>query len=285
MREFGAEDWSSQPTNPDWSEDQTTAKWTPKHIHAVRWPKRQRIPTPEAHGSEISQVVAAPARKEAQPSSDEQAALRSKTRAIWMYSATAAVAVFSALMSSRALLGFFGQVAPPGTSAAALPAAPAFATPPSPADLPAPALAPRHRTPRAHVRARAMSRVGRVESERDEPAIDPDAEPDMSFMDAPITAREARAIAEGRARSAAKAAPAADCGAAAQTGVLRINSRPWAQLYLDGRLVGNTPQLGLSVSAGEHSVRLVNPQFVMSKSFSVVVGPAETVTRVESLAD
>ena len=55
--------------------------------------------------------------------------------------------------------------------------------------------------------------------------------------------------------------------------ILRINSRPWSQLFVDGRLVGNTPQLALDVQPGEHEIRLVNSVFGMTKSFRVDVGP------------
>jgi hypothetical protein len=238
---------------------------------------------------EISQVVVAAARRAlAQPVTvaDEAAALQRKTRSIWMYSATAAAAVFLALLSSHALLGLFGQASLPRASAATLPPAHRAAaakqntvpaTPQPSAASPQPiAAGPRRRAARARVRAQVPARPAGVESTEIEDAAVLNVEPDMSFMDEPITAREARAIAEGRARNPGKTA---------QPGTLRINSRPWAQLYVDGQLVGNTPQLGLRVSPGEHSIRLVNAQFEMSKTFSVFVEPGESVTRVESLGD
>jgi hypothetical protein len=66
---------------------------------------------------------------------------------------------------------------------------------------------------------------------------------------------------------------------------LRINSRPWAQVFVDGRLVGTTPQLGIYLKPGAHQVRLVNPQFAMQKAFSVQVRAGESVTRSENLED
>ena len=68
-------------------------------------------------------------------------------------------------------------------------------------------------------------------------------------------------------------------------GTLRVNSRPWAQVYVDGRMVGHTPQLGLNVPAGEHQVRLVNPMFAMSKAFRLKVRGGERITRVEMLEE
>jgi len=68
-------------------------------------------------------------------------------------------------------------------------------------------------------------------------------------------------------------------------GTLRVNSRPWAQVYVDGKLVGHTPQLGLNVPAGAHNVRLVNSVFAMSKTFRLNVRQGERVTRVETLEE
>ena len=76
----------------------------------------------------------------------------------------------------------------------------------------------------------------------------------------------------------------ADASGGAQ-GTLRINSRPWAQVFVDGRLVGYTPQVGFPVSAGRHSVRLVNPTFSMSKIFDVKVAAGERITRIETLEE
>ncbi|HKP58361.1 MAG TPA: PEGA domain-containing protein [Polyangiales bacterium] len=68
-------------------------------------------------------------------------------------------------------------------------------------------------------------------------------------------------------------------------GLLRINSRPWSQVFIDGKLIGNTPQFGISLPAGKHSVRLVNAEFGMSKVFTLKLGAGESVTRVEMLSE
>jgi hypothetical protein len=67
--------------------------------------------------------------------------------------------------------------------------------------------------------------------------------------------------------------------AAASGTMLRINSLPWAQVYVDGRMVGNTPQRALSVSPGEHEIRLLNPAFDMGATFRVKVARGQKVTR------
>ena len=66
---------------------------------------------------------------------------------------------------------------------------------------------------------------------------------------------------------------------------LRINSRPWSQVFVDGKLVGNTPLLALRVSAGRHDIRLANPELDVSKSFQVVAQAGETLSRVELLSE
>jgi serine/threonine-protein kinase len=81
------------------------------------------------------------------------------------------------------------------------------------------------------------------------------------------------------------AAPAPSASAGGRTGILRINSRPWAQILVDGRLMGNTPQPNLQLSAGSHKVQLVNQPMGLSKTFSITVKAGEVVTKVMNLAE
>jgi len=67
------------------------------------------------------------------------------------------------------------------------------------------------------------------------------------------------------------------------SGLLRINARPWATVTLDGKLLGNTPLIDVTVSAGTHTIRLENPQFGLSKTLKVRINPNETVTKVVDL--
>jgi hypothetical protein len=77
--------------------------------------------------------------------------------------------------------------------------------------------------------------------------------------------------------------PSATTASSAALGTLRINSRPWSEVYLDGRLIGNTPQMAVRVPVGRHTVRLSNAELGMSKTIHVQVAAGELVTRVESL--
>jgi hypothetical protein len=44
-------------------------------------------------------------------------------------------------------------------------------------------------------------------------------------------------------------------------GTLNLNAAPWAEVYLDGRSLGETPIANASVSVGTHEVIFRNPQY------------------------
>jgi serine/threonine protein kinase len=77
---------------------------------------------------------------------------------------------------------------------------------------------------------------------------------------------------------AAKSSPARTA-----PGLLRLNSRPWSQVSIDGKPVGNTPLMNLSLPAGTHSVRMVNPQFGLTKTIKLQIQPGQTLTKVIDL--
>ncbi|MET0387345.1 MAG: protein kinase [Polyangiales bacterium] len=66
-------------------------------------------------------------------------------------------------------------------------------------------------------------------------------------------------------------------------GTLRINTRPWSQVTIDGTVIGNTPLMNIPLPAGKHTVVLSNREFGVSKSVIVTIAPGETVTRVLTL--
>ncbi|HKU40681.1 MAG TPA: PEGA domain-containing protein [Polyangiales bacterium] len=75
--------------------------------------------------------------------------------------------------------------------------------------------------------------------------------------------------------------PAAASGGG--TGTLRVNSRPWSQVFVDGKLIGVTPQRSISLPAGTHTLLLVNEEFEIKKSVQVEIKPGETTTQVLNL--
>jgi hypothetical protein len=78
------------------------------------------------------------------------------------------------------------------------------------------------------------------------------------------------------AAAAMAVAPSSD---ASRTGVLRINSRPWSQVYVDGRPIGATPQTAIELQPGRHRVELISDEFDMKRTLTVKVRAGETITR------
>lgn len=91
--------------------------------------------------------------------------------------------------------------------------------------------------------------------------------------------RRARARATPRrepvVRMRAEPKPAAATG----TGRLRVNSRPWSNVTLNGRRIGSTPILNHEVPAGRHTLKLHNPDLDLSQTIQVNVGSGKTVTK------
>ena len=76
--------------------------------------------------------------------------------------------------------------------------------------------------------------------------------------------------------------PAAASGGGGN-GTLRINSKPWSQVFIDGKLIGNTPQMNVSLPEGAHRVTLVNPEFSLKKSVTINIKPGQTETQIINL--
>jgi serine/threonine-protein kinase len=89
----------------------------------------------------------------------------------------------------------------------------------------------------------------------------------------PSVPRAPRAPRAPREPAPPKAPPAALSGA----GTLNINSIPVSNVILDGRPLGQTPQVGMSVPAGAHTVVFVHPEHGR-KVRSVTVQPGQTAT-------
>lgn len=68
-------------------------------------------------------------------------------------------------------------------------------------------------------------------------------------------------------------------------GYLRINSRPWSKIIVDGLDTGlNTPQISYRVTPGTHQVTLYNPQFNIRETITIRVGAGETATITKTFA-
>lgn len=89
----------------------------------------------------------------------------------------------------------------------------------------------------------------------------------------------------GSASGAADMGDGAGPGSGGPTGTLRLNARPWAQVFVDGRKVGNTPLMNQEVPAGVRTIRLVNPELDMTKTLKIRVPPGQTVTKIVDLIE
>ncbi|AKF06874.1 serine/threonine-protein kinase [Sandaracinus amylolyticus] len=71
--------------------------------------------------------------------------------------------------------------------------------------------------------------------------------------------------------------------AAGGNGTLMVNTRPWSQVFVDGRLVGNTPQTSISLPAGRHTLLLVNSEFNIRHTVQVQIRAGETERQILTL--
>jgi serine/threonine protein kinase len=77
--------------------------------------------------------------------------------------------------------------------------------------------------------------------------------------------------------------PADAAGAGEGTGTLRVQTRPWSKVFVDGRLVGNTPLMGVELAAGRHTLTFVNEDFGIRKTVKVQILAGQTLTQVLTL--
>jgi len=67
-------------------------------------------------------------------------------------------------------------------------------------------------------------------------------------------------------------------------GWLRLGSKPWTNILVDGKETGlHTPQTHLKLGAGSHRITLTNPQFSIKETFSVDIKAGETETVIKDL--
>ena len=69
---------------------------------------------------------------------------------------------------------------------------------------------------------------------------------------------------------------------AGNLGFLRINSKPWTKIFVDGVDTNlNTPQTAYQMSPGMHQIMLFNPEFGIRETFSVHIIAGETQTVIK----
>ena len=65
------------------------------------------------------------------------------------------------------------------------------------------------------------------------------------------------------------------------TGELNVNAVPWAEVWMAGKKVGETPIAGLQVPIGTHEIVFKNPQFPDRRATVTVTGAAPTAAAVD----
>ncbi|MBS2015686.1 MAG: PEGA domain-containing protein [Deltaproteobacteria bacterium] len=102
-----------------------------------------------------------------------------------------------------------------------------------------------------------------------------------------VAPKEPKAPAEPPAAVAPKEPkePKAPAPAAGGEAFLNINSLPASTVVLDGKPLGATPRLHVSVSPGTHTVLFVNAEQSLKKSITVTVGAGETKAAFAKLRD
>ncbi|MBI2892263.1 MAG: serine/threonine protein kinase [Deltaproteobacteria bacterium] len=100
-------------------------------------------------------------------------------------------------------------------------------------------------------------------------------------------ARAAPANAGGAAKLSDLRSPANlpdSLPADAPTGILSVNSTPWAEVFVDGRRRAESTPVTLRVPAGSHVVRLFNPEIGVSRTLQVEIRAGETTRLAPQLA-
>jgi hypothetical protein len=93
-----------------------------------------------------------------------------------------------------------------------------------------------------------------------------------------------RANEEGDEAPATPAPRVASNEGGGSTGYLRLGSKPWAKITIDGKDMGmNTPQSQIKLSAGTHRILLVNPAQGLRETFPVTITAGQTETIIKDL--
>ncbi len=118
------------------------------------------------------------------------------------------------------------------------------------------------------------------------PAEPPPDEPAPTPPPAPATRPAARAERPGPSPEPTRQTTAAGRVASsdAQTGRLFVSSRPWGALYVDDKLIGNTPQANVEITAGTHRLRIVRDGFTPFER-EVVVPAGQAVRLIDQILE
>ena len=120
-----------------------------------------------------------------------------------------------------------------------------------------------------------------------EPAPEPVAEPEPAVVGPAraVAPRRPRALHVPRARRPSPTAAKPAAAAAGATAQLLVGSKPPCELYVDGALVGWTPQRGLALAPGKHVLTFRNAEHGIERRIAVIARAGETVKLIRDFTD
>jgi serine/threonine protein kinase len=123
-----------------------------------------------------------------------------------------------------------------------------------------------------------------VSADRISHAVAPRAAP-RPFVAPPRTRSTPVPEPQAAEAPAPAAQPAESESAGGGTGALRVQTRPWSKVLVDGRLIGTTPLMNVPLSAGRHTLTFVNDDFGIRKTVKVQIEAGQTLTQVLTLTE
>lgn len=92
------------------------------------------------------------------------------------------------------------------------------------------------------------------------------------------TVQSARTRSIAPVHTTASSPPAPDAQVA-ETGMLNLDSSPWSVVIAEGRVLGQTPLMGVRLTAGSHVLTLRNPDLGIETQYTVNIEAGKTVAR------
>ena len=108
-----------------------------------------------------------------------------------------------------------------------------------------------------------------------------------SFSRLPASARSAKSsrqasltpAAEGAVAASPAPSPVIAAPAAVEMGRLNLDTTPWAIVSEGGRVLGQTPLVGVALSAGTHTLVLSNPEQGLKTAYQVTISAGQVTSR------
>jgi eukaryotic-like serine/threonine-protein kinase len=180
----------------------------------------------------------------------------------WFWLPLGAAAAVAAVLLARCN----GAESPPPPAAA--PSSKAAAAPPSVTPSVPSAPPPTEPATDASIRAEPPERASAPRPSKPRRSA-PATPPALTLADRKNPKLDAEDVASSAPPAPATAAP----------GLLTLDSSPWSQVYLAGRLLGSTPLVRVPLPAGRHVLTLKNPELGSSTTYVVVIQSDKALSR------